>query len=122
MINSIKTFIEGLGMPYWGTVDEMKYERGVLTITYCDDYCIFIDKDSPCEDGATSNSSYWEKDDLLFAYNVLDNRNEILGQIGSDVEFFEADLRDYTDGGMYPAHIKRYGKEEEVIEVAILED
>lgn len=113
-IKNLKNFIEGLGIPSWGTIDEMKYEQGVLTITYCDDYRIVINKDSPCEDGATSDYSIWVKKDLLFAYNVLDNRNEILGHIGSDVEFFEADLRDYTDGGKYPAHIKYFGREEVV--------
>lgn len=118
MINSIKTFIEGLGIPSWGTIDEMKYEQGVLTIYYCDDFRIFIDKDSPCEDGATLDSSYWEKEDLLFAYNVLDNRNEILGQIGSDVEFFEANFEEGIDGKV-PSFIKRYGKEEEEV---IIED
>ena len=115
-IEDLKNYVENLGIPSWGTIDEMKYERGVLTITYCDNYRIVIKKDSPCEDGATSDYSIWVKKDLLFAYNVLDNRDEILEMIDDDVEFFEADLRDYTDGGMYPAHIKRYGEEEEVVE------
>ena len=117
MINSIKTYLEGLGMPIWGTIDKMKYEQGVLTICYCDNYSIVIDKNNPSMDGAIANEGWiWATRDLRFALNMLDSREEILEMIDDNVEFFEADFWDCT------AHIKRYGEEEEVIEEVILED
>ena len=117
MINSIKTFLESLGMPIWGTIDEMKYEQGVLTICYCDNYSIVIDKNNPSMDGAIANEGcIWATRDLRFALNILDSREEILKMIDDNVEFFEADFWVYT------AHIKRYGEEEEVIEGVILKD
>lgn len=116
-IENLKNYVEGLGIPSWGTIDKMKYERGVLTITYCYYYRIVIDKKYQSEDGVVADEGWmWSKRDLEFAVNVLDERDDILKMIDDDVEYFEADLRDYTDGGMYPAHIKRYGEEEEVVE------
>ena len=116
MINEIKTYLEGLGMPIWGTIDEMKYEQGVLTIYYCDNYRIVIDKNNLSADGAIANEGcIWATSDLRFALNILDSREDILKMIDNNVEFFEADFCDCT------AHIKRYGEEEEVIEGAILE-
>ena len=117
MINSIKTYLEGLGMPMWGTIDKMKYEQGVLTINYCDNYNIIIDKNNPSMDGVIANEGcIWATRDLRFALNILDSREEILEMIDDNVEFFETDFWYCT------AHIKRYGKEEEVIEEVILED
>ena len=117
MINTIKTYLEGLGMPSWGTIDKMKYEQGVLTIYYCDNYSIVIDKNNTSVDGAIANEGWiWATRDLRFALNILDSREEILKMIDVNVEFFEADFWDCT------ARIKRYGKEEEVIEEVILED
>ena len=116
MINSIKTYLESLGMPIYGTIDKMKYEEGVLTIYYCDYYSIVIGK-NPSWDGVFANEGWmWGTRDLRFALNILDSREEILKMIDDNVEFFEADFYDYT------AHIKRYGEEEEVIEGVILED
>ena len=113
MINSIKTYLEGLGMPSWGTIDKMKYEQGALTIYYCDFYRILIGK-NPSWDGISANEGWiWATRDLRFALNILDSREEILEMIDDNVEFFEADFCDCT------AHIKRYGKEEEEV---ILED
>ena len=115
MINSIKTYLESLGMPFWGTIDKMKYEQGVLTIYYCDYYSIVIGKNTG--DGVFANEGWmWGTRDLRFALNILDSREEILKMIDDNVEFFEADFYDCT------AHIKRYGEEEEVIEEVILED
>ena len=116
MINSIKTYLEGLGMPIWGTIDKIKYEQGVLTICYCDNY-IVIDKNNLSADGAIANEGrILATSDLRFALNILDSREDILKMIDDNVEFFEADFWNYT------AHIKRYGEEEEVIEGVILED
>ena len=116
MINSIKTYLEGLGMPSYGTIDKMKYEQGVLTIYYCDFYRILIDNNL-FVDGIFANEGWiWRTRDLRFALNILDSREEILEMIDNNVEFFEADFCDCT------AHIKRYGEEEEVIEEVILED
>ena len=116
MINSIKTYLESLGMPIYGTIGKMKYEEGVLTIYYCDYYSIVIGK-NPSWDGVFANEGWmWGTRDLRFALNILDSREEILKMIDDNVEFFEADFCDYT------AHIKRYGEEEEVIEGVILED
>lgn len=117
MINSIKTYLEGLGMPIWGTIDKIKYEQGVLTIYYCDNYRIVIGKNDSSMDGVIANEGWiWATRDLRFALNILDSREEILAIIDDNVEFFEADFCGCA------AHIKRYGKEEEVIEGAILED
>lgn len=117
MINSIKTYLEGLGMPSYGTIDKMKYEQGVLTIYYCDNYSIVIDKNNPSMDGVIANEGWiWATRDLRFALNILDSRDIILEMIDDNVEFFEADFCDCT------AYIKRYGEEEEVIEGVILED
>ena len=114
MINSIKTYLEGLGMPIWGTIDKMKYEQGVLTIYYCDFYRILIHKNNLSVDGIFANEGWiWRTRDLRFTLNILDSREEILEMIDNNVEFFEADFCDCT------AHIKRYGKEEEEV---ILED
>ena len=114
MINEIKTYLEGLGMPFWGTIDKMKYEQGVLTIYYCDFYRILIHRDNPFTDGVIANEGWiWATRDLRFALNILDSRDCILEMINNNVEFFEADFCDCT------AHIKRYGKEEEEV---ILED
>ena len=116
MINEIKTYLEGLGMPLWGTIDKMKYEQGVLTIYYCDNYRIVINKNNLSVDGAIANEGWiWATRDLRFALNILDSREDILKMIDNNVEFFEADFWYCT------AHIKRYGEEEEVIEGAILE-
>ena len=129
MINSIKTYLESLGMPSDGTIDKMKYEQGVLTIYYCDFCRIVIDKNNPSWDGAISDEglmwrtrdlrfilnmfdsmkSIWPTEDMRFALNILDSREEILEMIDDNVEFFEADFCDCT------AHIKRYGKEEEQV-------
>ena len=115
MINSIKTYLEGLGMPIWGTIDKIKYEQGVLTICYCDN-SIIIDKNNSSMDGVIANEGWiLAAGDLRFALNILDSREEILKMIDDNVEFFEADFWYCT------AHIKRYGEEEEVIEGAILE-
>ena len=117
MIKSIKTYLESLGMPMWGTIDKMKYEQGVLTILYCGYYRIVIDKNDSSMDGVIANEGWiWVTRDLRFALNILDSREEILKMIDDNVEFFETDFCDHT------AHIKRYGKEEEVIEEVILED
>lgn len=113
MINSIKTYLESLGMPSYGTIDKMKYEQGVLTIYYCDFYRILIDK-NPYWDGIIANEVLmWRTRDLRFVLSILDSREDILKMIDDNVEFFEADFYDCT------AHIKRYGKEEEGV---ILED
>ena len=113
MINSIKTYLEGLGMPSYGAIDKMKYEQGVLTIYYCDFYRILIDK-NPSWDGIIANEVLiWRTRDLRFALNILDSREEILEMIDNNVEFFEADFCDCI------AHIKHYGEEEEEV---ILED
>ena len=117
MLNKIKTYLEGLGKPFWGTIDKMEYEQGVLTICYCDNYSIVIDKNNSSMDGIISNEGWMlATRDMRFALNILDSREEILEMIDDNVEFFEADFWDYT------ARIKRYGEEEEVIEGAILED
>lgn len=117
MINSIKTYLESLGMPFWGTIDKMKYKQGVLTICYCDNYRIVIDKNNLSVDGVIANEGWiWATRDLRFALNILDSRDYILEMIDDNVEFFEADFCDCT------AHIKRYGEEEEVVEQVILED
>ena len=114
MINSIKTYLEGLGMPSWGTIDKIKYEQGVLTICYCNNYRIVIDKNNTSVDGALANEGWiWATRDLRFALNILDSREEILEMIDDNVEFFEADFCDCI------AHIKHYGEEEEEV---ILED
>ena len=113
MINSIKTYLEGLGMPSYGTIDKMKYEQGVLTIYYCDFYRILIDK-NPSWDGIIAKEVLmWRTRDLRFVLNILDSREDILKMIDDNVEFFEADFCDCI------AHIKRYGEEEEEV---ILED
>lgn len=117
MINEIKTFLESLGMPFWGSIGKMKYEQGVLTICYCDYYRILIHKNNPFADGVIPNEGWMlATRDLRFALNILDSRDIILEMIDDNVEFFVADFCDST------AHIKRYGKEEEVIEGVILED
>ena len=114
MINEIKTYLEGLGMPNWGTIDKMKYEQGVLTIYYCDFYRILIHRDNPFTDGVIASEGWiWATRDLRFAINILDSRDDIIEMINNNVEFFEADFCNCT------AHIKRYGKEEEEV---ILED
>lgn len=110
MINSIKTYLESLGMPIWGTIDKMKYEQGVLTICYCSFCRIVIGKNNSSWDGAIANEGLiWTTEDMRFALNILDSREDILKMIDDNVEFFEADFWVYT------AHIKRYGEEEEVI-------
>ena len=117
MINSIKTYLESLSMPIWGTIDKMKYEQGVLTICYCDNYSIVIDKNDSSMDGVIANEGWiLATRDLRFALNILDSREDIFKMIDNNVEFFEADFCDYT------AHIKRYGEEEEVIEGVIFEE
>ena len=117
MINEIKTYLEGLGMPFWGTIDKMKYEQGVLTIYYCGNCRIVIDKNNSSMDGIIANKGWiWATRDLRFALNILDSRDIILEMIDDNVEFFVADFCECT------AHIKRYGEEEKVIEEVILED
>ena len=84
----VKVFIECLGMPSWGTIDEMKFTSdGKLVITYCDYYKIIIDEDFPCEDGATAQEGcLWKKEDLDFVSRVLAERERILQIVNEPFE------------------------------------
>lgn len=81
-MEKIKKFVEKLGIPSWGYINNVEVEGRTLVITYCDRYRIILDEDSEYNDCISAEGDIaWGRRDIEFAMEVLDSRDEILEMV-----------------------------------------